>query len=129
MEITLTYKLDVQRKLCITKDLLELSQWIDSLSSINTELEQLKLIEKKLLKISTIETNLLALRRKNTLIMGMLCKYEQELKTEHQYGKTEYDFSRAKEHEKKRDVYSDFVSSFNQLRISIYLSLLKYQRR
>ena len=129
MKIALPYLIDAHRKLCIKKDLIELSQWIDSLSTLNTELEQLKLIEKQLLKNSTIETNLLGLRRKNTLVMGMLCKYEQELNTEFEYGDMEYDVLRAKEHEKKRDVYTALGQEFIQLKNSIYHSLLKYQRR
>jgi len=105
LKIALPFIIDAHRKLCIKRDLIELSQWIDSLSSLNTELDQIKLIEKQLLKNSTIETNLLGLRRKNTLVMGMLCKYEQELNTEFEFGEIEYDVLRAKEHEKKRDVY------------------------
>ena len=129
MKIELPYIIDAHRKLCIKKDLIELSQWIDSLSTLNTELEQLKLIEKQLFKNSTIETNLLGLRRKNTLVMGMLCKYEQELNTEFEYGDMEYDVLRAKEHEKKRDVYITVGQEFIQLKNSIYHNLLKYQRR
>jgi hypothetical protein len=129
LKIALPYLIDAHRKLCIKKDLIELSQWIDSLSSLNTELEQLKLIEKQLLKNSTIETNLLGLRRKNTLVMGMLCKYEQVLNTEFEYGEIEYDVLRAKEHEKKRDVYITVGQEFIQLKKSIYHNLLKYQRR
>jgi len=129
LKIQLPYIIDAHRKLCIKKDLIELSQWIDSLSTLNTELEQLKLIEKQLLKNSTIEANLLGLRRKNTLVMGMLCKYGQELNTEFEYGEIEYDVLRAKEHEKKRDIYTVLGQEFIQLKKSIYHDLLKYQRR
>jgi hypothetical protein len=129
LETTLPYKTDVQRKLCIKKDLIELSHWIDILSNINEELGYLKLIEKQLLKNSNIEANLQGLRRKNTLLMGMLCKYEQELKTEYEYGKSEYNLTRAEEHEKKRDVHSSFISEFNQVKREIYLDLSMYQRR
>ena len=61
--------------------------------------------------------------------MGMLCKYEQELNTEIEYGDMEYDVLRAKEHEKKRDVYITVGQEFIQLKNSIYHNLLKYQRR
>jgi len=129
LETTLSYKIDVQRKLCIKKDLIELSHWIDILSNINEELGYLKLIEKQLLKNSSIELNLQGLRRKNTLLMGMLCKYEQELKAEYEYGKSEYNLIRAEEHEKKRKVHSSFISEFNQVKREIYLDLSMYQRR
>lgn len=125
METALSYKADVQRKLCIRKDLIEMSQWIDILSNINEELDYLKLIEKQLLKNNSIDVSLQALRRKNTLLMGMLCKYEQELNTEHEYGKSEYNLTRAKEHEKKRDVHSRFIQEFNQIKKGIYDKLVK----
>jgi hypothetical protein len=129
LKIELPYKINVHRKLCIKKDIIELNQWIDTLSALNTELEQLKLIEKQLLKNSMIETNLLGLRRKNTLVMGMLCKYEQELNTEYEYGAKEYDGFREKEHEKKRDAFTALGQEFIQLKQMIYHNLLKYQRR
>ncbi|TVZ26895.1 hypothetical protein JM83_1894 [Gillisia sp. Hel_I_86] len=126
METALPYKADVQRKLFIKKDLMELGHWIDTLSNVNEELGYLKLIEKQLLKNNSSEANLQGLRRKNTLLMGMLCKYEQELNTEHEYGKSEYNLIRAKEHEKKRDVHSAFIQEFNQIKKGIYDKLVKY---
>jgi len=129
LETVLPYKIDVQRRLCIRKDLIELSQWIDILSNVNEELGYLKLIENQLLKNNSIEGNLQGMRRKNTLLMGMLCKYEQELNTEYEYGKREYDLTRAKEHEKKREIHSMFIQEFNQLKKEIYHKLSKYQRR
>ncbi len=129
METSLPYKTDYQRRLCIKKDLIELSQWIDVLTALNNELDQLKRIEKQLLHNGRIEADLQGLRRKNTLIMGSLCKYEQELTTEYEYGKRAYDVPRAKEHEKKRDVYSVVILEFRKLKTQIYDDLLKYQRK
>jgi hypothetical protein len=60
--------------------------------------------------------------------MGMLCKYEQELNTEYEYGKKEYNVIRANEHEKKRNVHSAFIQEFTQLKKRIYEKLSKYQR-
>ncbi|RKS53396.1 hypothetical protein BC962_1646 [Gillisia mitskevichiae] len=129
METALSYKTDVHRKLCIRKDLIELSQWIDILSNINEEVDYLKLIEKQLLKNNSINVNLQGLRRKNTLLMGMLCKYEQELNTEYEYGKNEYNLMRAKEHEKRRDVHAAFIQEFTLLKREIYILLTQYQRK
>ncbi|QNJ99134.1 hypothetical protein [Constantimarinum furrinae] len=128
MEIEFTHKSDAHRRLCIQKDLNELSHWIDTLSEVNNEIEHLKVIEKQLLKNNNIETNLLGFRRKNTLVIGMLCKYEQELKTEFDYGKKGYDHVRAKEHEKKRNMYSTFVTEFNEFRSKVYTALTKFRR-
>ncbi len=127
MNIELSYKTDVHRRLCIKKDLIELSQWIDILTAISSELEQLKLIEKQLLKNSRIENHIIGLRRKNTLLLGMLCKYEQELKTEYQYGKKEYTLARAKVHENKQDNQYSIIQEFNKLKNTVYSHLLKFQ--
>jgi len=127
LEIDLPYKIDAHRRLCIKKDLIELGQWIDRLSNINIEFNYLKLIEKQLIKDSRIEMDVLSLRRKNTLLMGLLCKYEQELKTEYEYGKIEYDLTRAKVHEKKRAVHAAFIQEFAQLKNGIYQKLSKFR--
>ena len=129
MEITLSYKIDAHRILCIKKDLIELSQWIETLESINSELDYLKLIEQQLIKSGSIQINLQGLRRKSILVMGSLCQYEQELRKELEYGKREYDLVRAKEHEKKRDHYSVLINEFRDLKKIIYINLSKYQRR
>ena len=128
MEIDLSYREDIHRRLCIKKDLIELTQWIDTLTVLNDELSQLKLIEKQLLKDRDIESALMGIRRKNTLIMGTLCKYEQELDSEYEFGKRIYDVTRAKEHEKKRVIYAELMQDFYQLRKAIYRLLTAYNR-
>jgi hypothetical protein len=128
LEIDLSYREDIHRRLCIKKDLIELTQWIDTLTVLNDELSQLKLIEKQLLKDRDIESALMGIRRKNTLIMGTLCKYEQELDNEYEFGKRIYDVTRAKEHEKKRVIYTELMQDFYQLRKAIYRLLTAYKR-
>tara|TARA_R100000988_G_C3997598_1_gene166792 strand:+ start:399 stop:788 length:390 start_codon:yes stop_codon:yes gene_type:complete len=128
LEIELPYHVDTHRKLCIKKDLIELSHWIDALTTINTEIDYLKIIGQQLIKNQRVETMLQGLRRKNTLLMALLCKYEQELKREYEYGKTEYNVTRAKEHEKKRAIHSAFIQEFSHYKEGIYQKLSKYQR-
>ena len=118
-------KVDDYRRLAIKKDLIELGVWTDSVENINTEIEQLKSIANHLLQDTVISQNLLGFRRKNTLMMGMLCKYEQELKKEYEFGKQEYDISRAKEHEKRRVRYIHLI---NELKYIIYNQLSKFRR-
>lgn len=129
MEIELPYKIDAHRRLCIKKDLIELSYWIDTLTTINTEIDYLKIIGQQLIKEQSIEVNIQGLRRKNTLVMAMLCKYEKELNAEYEYGKREYNVTRAKEHEKKRDSHTALIKEFTQLKKEIYQKLSKFQRR
>tara|TARA_R100000935_G_scaffold15425_2_gene30824 strand:- start:44840 stop:45148 length:309 start_codon:yes stop_codon:yes gene_type:complete len=102
---------------------------MDTVTKINTEIDYLKIIGQQLIKDQNAEAMLQGLRRKNTLLLAMLCKYEQELKTEYEYGKREYNVSRAKEHEKKRGVHIAFIQEFTQFKKGIYQKLSKYQRR
>ncbi len=129
MDIDVSYKINAHRRLCIKKDLIELSYWIDTLSDINVEIDHLFQIEKTLLKDYNVQNTLQSLRRKNTLLMGMLCKYEGKLATEYEYGKEEYTVSRAKDHEIKRDLHTTFSKEFTQFRKNIYQKLAKFNRR
>ena len=129
MDFTLSYKIDTYRRLSIGKDIIELSQWIASLEDINLEIEHFKCIENRILKNSSIAIALQGFRRKNTLVMGSLCKYEQELRQEHEYGKREYDLARAKEHEKRREQYTNLIKEFRELKMAVFVHLAKYQRR
>ncbi|WP_339847169.1 MULTISPECIES: hypothetical protein [unclassified Dokdonia] len=128
MDTILSHKIDAYRRLFIEKDLIELSQWIDAIESINLEIDYLQLIEKRLIKNSTLSAMLQGFRRKNTLVMASLCKYEQELKREYEYSERTYDVVRAKEHEGRRDLYSNLMIEFKQLRKVIYIALSKYKR-
>jgi hypothetical protein len=115
--------------LCIKKDLIELSQWSDVIEDINTDLDHFKIIERQLIKSTSMANHLQGLRRKNTLVMGALCQYERELRKEFEFGKRDYDINRAKEHEKKRDLLIDMVEHFRKLKSSIYGSLSSFHRR
>nr|WP_321222527.1 hypothetical protein [uncultured Psychroserpens sp.] len=118
----------MHRRLCIQKDLSELNTWIQVLESINTELDYLSIIEKQLIKIGAITSAIRAFRRKNILVMANLCKYEQELKTEIEYGKIEYDSIRLKSHILKREHYLNLVNEFNGFRNQCYMQLKKFKR-
>lgn len=120
---TISHKLETIRRLFISKDLMEITQWIEAVEGINKEIDQLNMIERRLIKSDLVASTLQGLRRKNTLVMGSLCKYEQELKKELQFGKREYDLLRAKEHEKRRDSYALLQKEFRSLKAGIYRKL------
>ncbi len=119
----------MHRNLCIQKDLNELQTWMSALEAFNNELEHISVIEKQLIKNSSVSNTILSIRRKNVLIMANLCKYEQELKTEYEYGKVEYDANRLKIHEKKRIDYLKLFDDCNSFRTQIYFLIRKYQRK
>ena len=68
-----------QRKLFIKKDLIELSQWIDMLEAINVELDNIEKLEAHVIHNKSLLFAIQALRRKNTLLNGAFCRYEQQL--------------------------------------------------
>lgn len=129
MSSILSHKMDEHRRLCIKKDLNELHTWITAIEAFNSELEHMSLIEKKLIKNTSVSNTILAIRRNNVLIMANLCKYEQELKTEHEYGKVKYDLNRLKIHEQRRANYLKLVTDCNSFRNQFYTIISRYQRK
>lgn len=123
------HKIDAHRRLCLQKDLNESNSWISSLESFNIELDHLSVIEKQLVKNTSVSSTILAIRRKTILNMANLCKYEQELKTECEYGKIEYDFNRLKVHELKRENFLKLIEEHNIFKNQFYILLRKYHRK
>lgn len=124
-----TSKIDAHRRLCIQKDINELHTWTTALEAFNSELKHLSVIERQLIKNVSVSNTILSIRRKNVLMMAHLCKYEQDLKTEYEYGKIEYDSNRLKQQEQKRVNYLKFVEDCNSFRNQFYLLIRKYQRK
>ena len=122
------FKADKTRRLFIKKDILEMSQWIDDLEFKNTEINAFSLLNRQLVKSEKIQKLIVDFRRRNTLIMGVLCKYEQNLRQELEFGKNEYDINRAKLHEKKRVEYLILVKEYRALKTEIYRHLTHYKR-
>ncbi|MBR9846772.1 MAG: hypothetical protein GYB35_12025 [Algicola sp.] len=122
------HKIDAHRRLCISKDLKELELWMQTLESFNDELDHFNSIEKQLIKNSSISNAIKAMRRKNILMMATLCKYEQELKTEYEYGKTEYDEVRLKCHLLKRHNHVKLKVEYNTFKNKIFNMLKRFQR-
>lgn len=123
-----THRIDAHRRLSIRKDFIELTYWLETIEDLNHEIDHLKVIERQLVKIDEIAKSLQGLRRKNTLVMGVLCKYEQEIKKDFEFSKREYDELRAQEHEKRRDHFTALMEEFKSLKNLIYNELMKYRR-
>jgi hypothetical protein len=123
------YEIDVHRRLCIKKDLSELNLWTTMLEDFNTELDHYSAIEKQLIKNSSVLNAIKAMRRKNILMMASTCKYEQELKTEYEYGKTEYNNMRSKYHEQRRDDYMQLIIEYQRFKSNILNTLKVYRRQ
>lgn len=111
--------IESKRRLLLQKDLFELLQWMDEIEFIHTELNTFTIIEKQLIKKTSMTLKIQDLRRKNTLIMSVLCKYEQLIKNEIEYGKQDYDIKRSKEHEKQRELLLSLVKEYRCLNSEI----------
>ncbi|WP_141675456.1 hypothetical protein [Formosa haliotis] len=122
------FKTDENRRLFIKKDIVETAQWTDYLEFMNTELNAFSSINRQLVKSEKIQHAIQDFRRKNMLNMADLCRYDQVLRQELDYGKTEYDTQRAKLHEKKRDEYLILVREFRALKTEVYNQLTKFTR-
>lgn len=102
--------------------------WMEIIESSNEEFNYFSTIENQLIKNVSVANNIKAMRRKNILMMAALCKYEQELKTEYDYGKVDYDENRLKHHEKKRELFLQFTDEYKKFKIA-FLNILKTYRR
>ena len=118
----------MHRRLCIQKDLNELNTWLHMLECFNRELDHISIIEKQLIKTASLVGLIQAIRRKSIMMMADLCKYEQELKNEYEYGKIDYDQKRLKIHEQKRACYLKLIEAYNIFKNQFYMLLRKYRR-
>lgn len=123
------YNKEAHRRLCIKKDITELNLWTTILEGFNTELDHFAIIEKQLVKKISASKKIQAIRRSIVLTMANICKYEQGLKIEYEYGKIEYDANRLKAHEHKRDNYLKLVDEYQRFKDQFYTILKKYQRK
>ena len=127
MDSILLHRIDNHRRLCIEKDLKELNLWLYTLEQFNNKLDGFSILEKQLIQNPSVSNKVKALRRKNVLIMGMFCKYNQELKNEYEYGKVEYNTSRAKLHEKKREEYKLLLQECTRFESQFYKLLMRFK--
>lgn len=128
MNTASAYKIESHRRVCLIKDYKETNQWIDTLELAVNEFQHFSLIEKQLIKSIATSNTILALRRKFTLSMADFCKYQQVIKTEIEYGKIEYNDSRAKSHEIKRQQFTQVIKELHDFRILFYTLLERYKR-
>jgi hypothetical protein len=98
-----------------------------TLEDFNIELDCFNTLEKQLIRSPSVSNLIKALRRKNVLNMATLCKYNQELKNEYEYGKTGYDVARSKVHEKKREQYTELMREYSDFKLHIYKLLMRYK--
>ncbi len=122
-------KVDKHRRICIKKDVRELELWMLSLECFNDELDYFELLEKQLIKNSSISNTIKVIRRKNILLMASFCKYEQELKIELEYGKTEYDEAKCIGHNQKRNRYLELMSDMRSFKNDTFKILKTYRRQ
>ncbi|HEA29392.1 MAG TPA: hypothetical protein ENH91_05270 [Leeuwenhoekiella sp.] len=107
------------------RDMAEADDWIEGLEGLNHELGMLLLIEKHVLRDDRIRYDLLAWRRANTLTVADLCKYQQNIKTEMEYGHGGHHIAWVKTHEKYRAKHKGHLSTYANFKIKVLGKLLK----
>lgn len=126
--VNTSFQNELNRKLFIKKDILEVRQWIQSLEDNNLLLSHFLNLEKQLIQQPTIAAGIITFRSKNTLTIGQMCKYELELKQEFDNGSATYDQQRALLHEKKRSLFKDLNKEQSQLSNKVFEKLLLLKR-
>ncbi|WP_435133605.1 hypothetical protein [Formosa sp. A9] len=120
---------EAKRRLLLQKDFLELQQWMDTVEYIHEELNIFGIIEKQLIINTAVASNIQALRRENTLVLSNLCRYEQQLKNELEYGKNDYNHIRSKDHERQQAFFKNHISDYRKLKKSVYNLMLRFIRK
>lgn len=116
------------RQLCLRKDLREAELWGATLEMINEEIGYLLLTEKKLVNSNEIGFKIQEIRRKIILCSATLCKYEQALKNEFEYGKSRYDEANISLHERHRNRYLSLIQYYQQLKTSLYKQFIQFKK-
>tara|TARA_R110002051_G_C8418717_1_gene451426 strand:+ start:180 stop:560 length:381 start_codon:yes stop_codon:yes gene_type:complete len=126
MSTTQDYYFTIQ---LFNKDIEELNLWMTHLENLTTEINQLAVIEKQLLKNIDINYNLLAFRRKNTLFMASIFRQEQRLLKEKEYGHETYSLKWNREHDLHRSLFTQHLKEFRALQSTVYKKLFLLERR
>ncbi|MCL6220262.1 hypothetical protein [Zunongwangia pacifica] len=111
------------RELCIKKDLREVAMWELFLEDINEELGDLLKLEKRMINDLRLANTLQGMRREVILCTAGLCRFEQELKKELEYGKNEYGDQHINLYEKHRMRYLRIFEKYLLLKKSIHKRL------
>ena len=111
------------------KDIKELNFWMMQLEQLTLEINQLTAIEKKLLKNNSLNYNLLAFRRKNTLFLAALFRQEQRLQKEKEYGSGIYNLDWNHEQDMQRNQFINHFREFKALQNIIYERLISLEIR
>ncbi|RXG24549.1 hypothetical protein [Leeuwenhoekiella aequorea] len=102
------------------KDIKELNFWMMQLEQITLEINQLTPIEKRLIKNNSLNYNLLAFRRKNTLFLATLFRQEQRLQKEKDYGSQVYSPDWNHEQDMQRNQFLNHFREFKALQNLVY---------
>lgn len=124
MNDTPFYTHEADTKIAIKKDKAEVINWTDDLEYINEELDYLLDIEDHLLNNRELYQELQAIRRSNTLKLGILYRYENSMRNAMECDTTECDAFYLHNHEKNRNVYIEHVKLYRFLKTKVLSKIL-----
>lgn len=129
MNTKLFYDHEADSIIMMKKDKAEIENWIAELEFMNNEIEYLMKIEHKILNNTTIRENLLMVRRENTLILGILYKYEANQRNIIECDTMKCNAFYLNNHEKNRNSYLKHIHRYRELKLRILSKISSYSSR
>lgn len=129
MNAKLFYDHDADSIIMMKKDKAEIESWIADLEFMNNEIEVLLKIEYKILNNASTKENLLTVRRENTLILGILYKYEANQRNVIECDNMKCNAFYLNNHEKNRNTYLKHIHRYRELKLHILSKISNYSSR
>lgn len=123
------YDHDADSIIMMKKDKAEIENWISDLEFTNNEIEYFLKIEFKILNNTGIKENLLTVRRENTLILGILYKYEANHKKVIECDDMRCNAFYLNNHEKIRSTYLKHLQRYRELKLHVLTKISSYSSR
>ncbi|MBD1259713.1 hypothetical protein HZY62_03875 [Maribacter polysiphoniae] len=129
MSTRLFYEHESDSRIMFKKDKKELEGWTESLEYINQELDFLIDIENLMLNDANLYTQLLAMRRENTLKSGAMYRYETAMRNAKECDDMACDAFYLNNHEKHRNLYLEHLRNYRALKGKVLSKILLNAKR
>lgn len=129
MNEKLFYDHEADSIIMMKKDKAEIENWISDLEFMNNEIEYLMKIEHKILNNASIRENLLTVRRENTLVLGVLYKYEANQRNVIECDNMKCNAFYLNSHEKSRNSYLKHIQRYRELKLFVLSKISNYSSR
>lgn len=108
----------------VKKNQSEVATWTDDLSYVDKEVEYLLEIEDRILQSSELYQQLLAIRRENTLRLGLLHQYGNTLEKSIECDTLACDIHYINHHEKTRNAFLHHLKNYRTIKTALLTKVL-----